>query len=455
MNLHFHGFTVLSVAFFATYTLWASKSIPRDGGDRKYRISCSISPVSRMKEHRLRWPTHFRRRRLGIQNEICRLKGGVDVLPDRDNLVRQFGNYTWTQEEEQAQLYVQISETTKGKHIQVRTTEDVISVWMHNDLLLNETLENKIIPKKTFWEIEQFRGQRCLKVILEKKHPNNQVFDWQFMFSSEHRLQDTSITHQVVFDIQFGDEDIGQVVIGLFGKMCPREVENFIALANNNVLIPPSHYNPWGRRMKKKGGLERPEPPLSMWRRGGYENCSFYKMDFLTIFAGDVHLDKGISGFTKFGRDYEFKQAIMKMEDPWLVAMQVFMGRMDSRFFFTGRRPIDWISGRHVVIGRILSGQTTLRNLYDQGDPAEECWEKRAFIRRSREILPQHPNWIQDPTSLDAPSMMETLRLQHLHETKQKIDDMSKNGEYMFNYPYTTKMLADVFDSVGNSSGHD
>mmetsp|Transcript_38349 Transcript_38349/g.64291 ORF Transcript_38349/g.64291 Transcript_38349/m.64291 type:complete len:179 (+) Transcript_38349:200-736(+) len=176
MNLRFHGFTVLSVAFFATYTLWASKSIPRDGGDRKYRISCSISPVSRMKEHRLRWPTHFRRRRLGIQNEICRLKGGVDVLPDRDNLVRQFGNYTWTQEEEQAQLYVQISETTKGKHIQVRTTEDVISVWMHNDLLLNETLENKIIPKKTFWEIEQFRGQRCLKVILEKKHPNNQVW---------------------------------------------------------------------------------------------------------------------------------------------------------------------------------------------------------------------------------------------------------------------------------------
>ena len=36
---------------------------------------------------------------------------------------------------------------------------------------------------------------------------------------------------QVWFDIKIGDENAGQIVIGLFGKTVPKTVENFVELA--------------------------------------------------------------------------------------------------------------------------------------------------------------------------------------------------------------------------------
>lgn len=45
------------------------------------------------------------------------------------------------------------------------------------------------------------------------------------------------ITHKVYFDIQHGDEDIGRIVMGLYGKTVPKVVQFGVPVGSRLTLV--------------------------------------------------------------------------------------------------------------------------------------------------------------------------------------------------------------------------
>ncbi|XP_038660940.1 peptidyl-prolyl cis-trans isomerase C-like isoform X4 [Scyliorhinus canicula] len=169
------------------------------------------------------------------------------------------------------------------------------------------------------------------------------------------------VTAKVFFDIQIGGKDVGRIVIGLFGKVVPLTVENFIILATGE-------------------------------RGYGYTGSIFHRVikDFL-IQGGDITSGDGKGGTSIYGERFPDENFKLKHYGIGWVSMANAGPDTNSSHFFISLTKPKWLDGKHVVFGKVISGMSVVYTIELQETDNENRPHQNCVIVNSGKIDVQEP----------------------------------------------------------------
>ena len=143
---------------------------------------------------------------------------------------------------------------------------------------------------------------------------------------------------RVFFDIAIAGRDIGRVKIELRKDICPKAVENFRQLCI---------------------GSYRPrEVPI------GYKGCTFHRVvPGFILQSGDCDTRDGFGTLSIYGREFDDEPSAYEFNEPGIVALANSGPNTNGCQFFITMNPCPELNNQYVVIGKVIEGMFTLRQI--------------------------------------------------------------------------------------------
>eukprot|EP00924_Labyrinthula_sp_SR-Ha-C_P006507 augustus_masked-scaffold_38-processed-gene-0.43-mRNA-1 protein AED:0.09 eAED:0.09 QI:0/-1/0/1/-1/1/1/0/198 len=188
------------------------------------------------------------------------------------------------------------------------------------------------------------------------------VLCFLFSLAACWKKPEPKITHQCYFDIEIDGKPQGRIVMGLFGKAVNKTAENFRALCTG-----------------EKGVGEQGKPLH-------YKDSIFHRViPKFMLQGGDFTHFNGMGGESIYGRKFKDENFNIKHDKPYLLSMANSGPNSNGSQFFITVVPTPWLDGKHVVFGKVVSGEKLVKKIEKLGTSSGKT-KKEIKITDSGEI---------------------------------------------------------------------
>eukprot|EP00440_Ansanella_granifera_P075355 gb/GFBE01081777.1/.p1 GENE.gb/GFBE01081777.1/~~gb/GFBE01081777.1/.p1 ORF type:complete len:457 (+),score=125.66 gb/GFBE01081777.1/:1-1371(+) len=209
-------------------------------------------------------------------------------------------------------------------------------------------------------------GERCIVIWLEKfcKEQNWYAYDRfepvseRFLLEGEKKRAELkfNITHKTFFDIEIDGKEMGRIVFGLYGDICPRTVENFRCLCTG-----------------EKGTSEETGEQLH------YKGTRFHRVlpGFCIQGGQTFENEEGSGGESIYGPTFEDELLRVQFKSEGMLAMANGGPNTNGSQFFITTAKAEHLNWKSVGFGEVLDGYEVVRAIEsigtDDGEPIENA----------------------------------------------------------------------------------